>query len=107
MSNIVARFPHGTNERLVFIQQRVEMPHQFVELIVRFSDRHASIECPGAYDGSRGRNNLAHRLHGPMSEERTRDETEQQRGAPADKKAAADWIQHRLTTVGRAPDLQN
>src|SRR5512146_2425443 len=64
--DVVQRFAHSAQERLVLIEQGVKELYQVVEFVVRAAFRDAGVHFAGADDGAGGGNELADGLHGAM-----------------------------------------
>ena len=92
---------------LVFVEQGVEEQDEFVEFVFGFASGDPSIELAGANDGAGGGDNLADGLHGAIAEECAGKKSKDERCGAGEVKIVADRIEQRLTTVGRASDLEH
>ena len=69
MRNVVERFTHRADERLVFVEKRVEEDDQFVQFVFGLPCGNAGVELAGANDRAGSGDNLADGLHRTVAEE--------------------------------------
>ena len=90
--NIVERFAHGTDERLIFVEKRIEKEDKFIQFVFGLAGGNASVELAGTDDRAGRRDNLADRLHGAMGEQCTRKKSKDERCGAGEVKIVADRV---------------
>ena len=107
VSYVVERLAHGTDQRLIFIQQTVEHDDQLVEVVIRLPDRDAGIKLTRMNDGTSGIDNLPDGLKRALSHKSARQKAEQNCRAAGEEKAAAYRVEQGLAAIGAAANAQD
>ena len=87
--DIVQRLAHAADERVVFLQHRVEESREVADLVVRFRQRHALVHAPGRDDILHRADELADRRERPPRKPRSAGDAKQERDErdPAEDRA--------------------
>ena len=107
MRHVVHGLPHGADERLVAIEQRVEAAHELGEFIVRPRTGHAGVEASGLHNAPGRRGELPHRLQGAAGKDNARPKRHQHHWNSRQHKGAAEWLVKDLAIVGAGSRLQH